>query len=161
MDIKFTEENLKKLEQEKKKYPDEMSALMAALWLAQEQFGWLSIDIMRYVADLLHLPHEHVFGVANFYTMYNKKPVGKYHIQVCTNISCMLCGGYEVLDYISDKLKIETGETTDDYMFTLSEAECLGSCGTAPMMQINNYFEEELSKEKIDKIISSLSKNTQ
>ena len=95
MEIKFTEESLKKLEAEKKKYPTEMAALMSALWIAQEQFGWLSIDIMRYVADLLHLPHEHVFGVARFYTMYDKKPIGKYHIQVCTNVSCMLCGGYE------------------------------------------------------------------
>jgi NADH-quinone oxidoreductase subunit E len=157
MEITFTEENLKKLESEKKKYPDEMSAVMPALWLAQEQFGWLSIDVMRYVADLLHLPHEHVFGVAGFYTMYDKKPVGKYHIQVCTNISCMLCGGYEVLDYISEKLNIKEGGTTEDKLFTISEVECLGSCGTAPMMQINNYYEENLTKERIDKIISNLS----
>jgi len=158
MEIKFTIESLKKLEAEKKKYPTEMAALMSALWIAQEQFGWLSIDVMRYVADLLHLPHEHVFGVAGFYTMYDKKPIGKFHIQVCTNVSCMLCGGYEVMDYISQKLKIQKGETTGDNLFTLNEAECLGSCGTAPMMQVNNYFEENLTSEKIDKIITDLSK---
>ena len=158
MEIKFTEENLKKLEEEKKKYPTEKAAVMSALWIAQEQFGWLSIDVMRYVADLLHLPHEHVLGVARFYTMYDKKPIGRFHLQVCTNVSCMLCGGYEVMDYISRKLNIKKGETTPDNLFTLNEAECLGSCGTAPMMQVNNYFEENLNSEKIDDIISHLSK---
>ena len=89
--------------------------------------------------------------------MYNRKPVGKHHLQVCTNVSCMLRGSYDVLDYISSKLNIKPGETTGDNKFTLSEAECLGSCGTAPMMQVNDYYEENLSKERIDKIISELS----
>ena len=91
--------------------------------------------------------------------MYNKKPVGKYHLQVCTNVSCMLCGGYDVVDYISNKLDIGLGETTPDGKFTLIEAECLGSCGTAPMMQINDYYEENLSKDKIDSILEKLSKS--
>ncbi|RPI18791.1 MAG: NAD(P)H-dependent oxidoreductase subunit E [Ignavibacteriae bacterium] len=158
MEIKFTEENLKKLEDIKRKYPTAKAALMPALWLAQEQFGWLSADVMRYVGIILNIPYEHVYGVVYFYTMYNRKPVGKYHIQVCTNISCMLRGSYDVLDYIAQKLNIHAGETTGDNKFTLSEAECLGSCGTAPMMQVNDYYEENLSKERIDKIISELSK---
>jgi NADH-quinone oxidoreductase E subunit len=158
MEIKFTDENLKKLEVAKSRYPDKAAALMPALWLAQEQFGWLSIDVMKYVGSLLEVPFENILGVAEFYTMYNKKPVGKYHLQICTNISCMLCGGYDVLDYISSKLDIRTGETTPDQQFTLSEAECLGSCGTAPMMQVNNYYEENLTKEKIDTILEKLSK---
>ncbi len=159
MEIKFTEENLKKLEEAKSHYPTEHAALMAALWLAQEQYGWLSTDVMKYVGNVLNIPYEHVLGVAEFYTMYNKKPVGKYHLQVCTNVSCMLCGGYDVVDYISDKLNIGIGETTPDGQFTLIEAECLGSCGTAPMMQVNNYYEENLSKDKIDSILEKLSKS--
>lgn len=157
MEIKFSEENLKKTEEIKAKYPEAKAALMPVLWLAQEQFGWLSSDVMKYAGDLLDIPYEHVYGVVYFYTMYNRKPVGKYHLQVCTNVSCMLRGSYDVLDYISSKLNIKPGETTDDNKFTLSEAECLGSCGTAPMMQINDYYEENLSKERIDKIISELS----
>lgn len=153
MEIKFTEENLKKLEASRKKYPTPDAALMDALWLAQEQFGWLSVEAMEYVGSLLGIPYEHVLGVAEFYTMYNKKPVGKYHLQVCTNVSCMLCGGYDVLDYISDKLGIGVGETTPDGKITLIEAECLGSCGTAPMMQVNNYYEENLNKDKIDSLL--------
>jgi NADH-quinone oxidoreductase E subunit len=159
MEIKFTEENLKKLEQAKSHYPNTHAALMPALWLAQEQFGWLSIDVMKYVGSILNIPYENVLGVAEFYTMYNKKPVGKNHLQVCTNVSCMLCGAYDILDYISDKLDIKAGETTDDGKFTLSEAECLGSCGTAPMLQLNNYYEENLTKEKIDNLIEKLSKS--
>jgi len=159
MEIKFTEENLKRLEEVKSHYPTKDAALMGALWIAQEQFGWLSKDVMQYVGDVLGIPYEHVLGVAEFYTMYNKQPVGKYHLQVCTNVSCMLCGGYDVVDYISDKLNIGLGETTPDGQFTLIEAECLGSCGTAPMMQINNYYEENLTKDKIDGIIEKLSKS--
>ncbi len=157
MEIKFSEENLRKTEEIKAKYPTAKAALMPVLWLAQEQFGWLSSDVMRYAGDLLNIPYEHVYGVVYFYTMYNRKPVGKHHLQVCTNVSCMLKGSYDVLDYISSKLNIKPGETTGDNKFTLSEAECLGSCGTAPMMQVNDYYEENLSKERIDKIISELS----
>lgn len=159
MDIEFTKENLERLEKAKKKYPTNDAALMDALWIAQEQFGWISRDVMKYVGNILNIPYEHVLGVAEFYTMYNKKPVGKYHLQVCTNISCMLCGGYDVVDYISEKLDIGLGETTEDGKFTLSEAECLGSCGTAPMMQVNNYYEENLDKDKIDTILEKLSKS--
>lgn len=158
MELKFTEENLKKLEVSKSHYPTSQAALMDALWLAQEQFGWLSVDVMKYVGKLLDVPYEHILGVVEFYTMYNDKPVGKYHLQVCTNISCMLCGGYDIMDYISDKLDIRAGETTPDGRFTLSEAECLGSCGTAPMLQLNNYYEENLTKEKIDILLGKLSK---
>lgn len=158
MEIKFSEDNLKKIEDIKKKYPAAEAVLMPVLWLAQEQFGWLSTDVMKYVGNILNIPYDRVYGVVYFYTMFNSKPVGKNHLQVCTNVSCMLRGGYNILDYISQKLNIKLGETTEDQMFTLSEAECLGSCGTAPMMQVNDYYEENLTKERIDKIISELSK---
>lgn len=157
MEIKFTNENLIKLNEIISRYPDTHSALMPALWLAQEQFGWISKEVMEYVGKILKIPVEHILGVIKFYTMYNKNPVGKYHIQVCTNVSCMLRGGYELMDYISGKLSIKPGETSNDGKFTITEVECLGSCGTAPMMQVNNYFEENLTKEKIDKLISVLS----
>lgn len=157
MDFKFSEENKKKLNDYINRYPFKQAALLPALWLAQEQFGWISNDIMRYVGDYLEIPYEQVYGVVQFYTMYNKRPIGKNHIQVCTNISCMLRGGYDVLDYISKKLDIKPGKTTSDNKFTLSEVECLGSCGTAPMMQVNDHYEENLNHERIDKIISELS----
>lgn len=157
MEIKFSLENLKKIEEIRSHYPTGASALMPVLWIAQEQFGWISTDVMRYVGELLEIPYEQVYGVVKFYTMYNSVPVGKNHIQVCTNVSCMLRGAYGMLDYISQKLGIKPGETTQDEVFTLNEVECLGSCGTAPMMQLNNYYEEDLTKDKIDRIISSLS----
>src|SRR4030095_17208288 len=112
MEIKFTDENLKKLEVSKSHYPTSAAALMDALWLAQDQYGWLSVDVMKYVGKILDVPYEQVLGVVEFYTMYNNKPVGKYHLQVCTNISCMLCGGYDIMDYIFDKLYIRGGENT-------------------------------------------------
>jgi len=157
MDIKFTEENLRKLDEIKSHYPNTHAALMPALWLAQEQFGWISKEVMEYVGGILYIPLEHILGVVRFYTMFNKNPVGKHYLQVCTNVSCMLRGSYEMLDYISKKLKINAGETSEDGKFTLVEVECLGSCGTAPMMQVNNYFEENLTKDKIDKLIAELS----
>jgi NADH-quinone oxidoreductase subunit E len=159
MEIKFTENNLKKLEEIKTRYPNTRSAIMPALWMAQEQFGWISSEVIEYVGGLLNVPAEYILGVVRFYTMYNTKPVGKYHLQVCTNVSCMLRGGYDVLDYISNKLNIKPGETTADGNFTVTEVECLGSCSTAPMMQVNNYFEENLNNEKIDKLLSDMSKS--
>ena len=159
MEIKFTEENIKKLNDIKTHYPNTQAAVMPALWIAQEQFGWISKEIMEYVGSLLNIPVEKILGVVKFYTMYNTKPAGKKHLQVCTNVSCMLNGAYDILDYISEKLSIKPGETTPDGNFTLSEVECLGSCGTAPMMQLNNYFEENLTKDKIDGLISKTSKS--
>ena len=158
MEIKFTGENITKLNEVINRYPNKQAALLSALWLAQEQYVWISQGAMKYIGDFLEIPYEHVYGVVQFYTMYNKKPVGKFHMQVCTNVSCMLRGAYEIVKFISSELNIKPGETTPDGKFTLSEAECLGSCGTAPMMQVNNYYEENLDKNKITKLISELSK---
>ncbi|HEY9166842.1 MAG TPA: NADH-quinone oxidoreductase subunit NuoE [Candidatus Kryptonia bacterium] len=149
----FTEENLKKVEEVKKRYPTTMAALLPVLWIAQEQFGWISEEVMHYVADLLALPFEHVLGVVTFYTMFNRKPVGKYHLQVCANVSCMLRGSDNLVEYLERKLGVRTGETTPDKMFTLSEVECLGSCGTAPMMQVNNDYYENLTAAEVDHIL--------
>ncbi len=157
----FTEENLRKVEELKKSYPKPMAALLPVLWLAQEQFGWISDETMHYVAGLLDLPYNHVLGVVTFYTMYNQRPVGRYHIQVCANVSCMLRGSDNLIEHLEHRLGVRVGETTPDRLFTLSEVECLGSCGTAPMMQVNNDYYEDLSVEKIDNLIEEFRKQAQ
>ena len=152
----FSEENLKKLEQLKKQYPTTKSLTLPVLWIAQEQFGWISPETMKYVAELLNLPVSHIYGVVTFYTMFNTKPVGKYHLQICTNISCQLLGAEKLTDHVCNKLNVKLGETTPDKQFTLTEVECLGSCGTAPMMQVNDDYFENLSEEKVDKLLQEL-----
>ncbi len=154
----FTEENLRKVEEIKKRYQKPMAATLPVLWLAQEQFGWISEEVMHYVAGLLDVPFSHILGVVTFYTMYNKKPIGKYHIQVCANVSCMLRGSDNLVEHLERKLGVRPGETTPDKMFTLDEVECLGSCGTAPMMQVNDDYYENLTAERVDSILDELGK---
>lgn len=156
----LTKKEIKKVEEIKSRYPDEKAALLPLLWIIQEKYGWISEDSMRYSGDLLHIPYEQVLGVVTFYTMFNKQPRGKFHLQVCTNISCMLRGGYELFKYIENKLQLENEEATADSIFTIEEVECLGSCATAPMMQVNNKdFYENLTKEKVDEIIEHFREN--
>ena len=138
------------------KYPNKRSAAMDALRIAQKEAGYLTGDVMREVADILGMPAAQVNEVAAFYTMYDKKPVGRYHIQVCTNVSCSLLGAEHVVEFLSRKLGIKKGETTPDKKVTLSIVECLGSCGTAPMMQINDDYYENLTEEKIAEILKGL-----
>ena len=149
----LTEQNLKKIEEIKKRYPTAKAALLPTLWIAQEQYGWISQETMKEVASLLILPYGHVLGVVSFYSMFYDKPIGKYHLQVCTNVSCQLLGSEKIVDYLSKKCGTKIGETSVDAKYTLSEVECLGSCGTAPMMQINDEYYENLTKEKIDHIL--------
>lgn len=151
----FNEEELRKVEEIKSHYPSAQAALLPVLWMVQEKEGWISPDSMRYTGDLLNVPYEHILGVVTFYTMFNNQPRGKYHLQICTNVSCMLRGGYELYNYVSEKLGIKNNETTADGMFTIEEVECLGSCATAPMMQVNNKeYYENLDNGKIDDLIS-------
>ena len=138
-----------------------MAMLLPVLWIAQEQFGWISEEAMHYVAGLLNLPYEHVLGVVTFYTMFNRKPVGKYHIQVCANVSCMLKGSDNIVEHLEKKLGVKTGETTPDRLFTLSEVECLGSCGTAPMMQVNNDYYENLTAAEVDRLLEQFRRQVQ
>ncbi|NIV36678.1 MAG: NADH-quinone oxidoreductase subunit NuoE [Anaerolineae bacterium] len=149
-----------KLEIEKirDEYPDAQSALLPALYLAQQDYcGWLPEQAFDEVAEVMDLSATQVAAAATFYTMLNKKPVGRHLIQVCTNISCSLLGAEHLLSYISQKLGIDSGETTEDGRFTLLEVECLGSCGTAPMMQVDDAYHENLTEEKVDQILASLS----
>ena len=138
-------------------YPDAQSALLPALCLAQQDYGgWLPEDAFDEVATLMDLPPTKVAAVASFYTMLKRRPVGQHLIQVCTNISCSLLGAEHLLDYLARKLSIGVGETTPDGKFTLLEVECLGSCGTAPMMQIDDTYYENLTEEKVDSILAGM-----
>ena len=150
----FTQENLHKIEALKKRYPTMKAMTLPVLWMAQEQFGYISPEVMKYVAGLLNLPVHHVYGVVTFYTMFNTKPVGKYFLQVCTNVSCQLRGAERIAGHICRRLGVRIGETTSDKKFTVVEVECLGSCGTAPMMQVNDDYHENLTGEKVDKLLA-------
>ena len=152
----LSEEHLKTIEVLKGRYPHPQAVVMAALWMWQEEHGWVSEEGMRYVAGLLGIPEHHVLGVVSFYTMFNRTPVGRHKIEVCTNVSCMLRNSDRILEHIQEHLKIKAGETTADGKFTLLEAECLGSCGTAPMMQIGDAYHENLDVAKVDSILSGL-----
>ncbi len=153
MEFKFTENNLIRIEQETKKYPVKKPAVMAALYIAQEQNGFISSEVMKEVANILEISAEEVLGVVTFYTMYHQKQMGKFHIQVCTNVSCMLRGGYEIWNQVKNKFGIEHMGVTEDQKFSLEEVECMGSCGTAPMIAVNEDFYENLSKEKVEEIL--------
>ena len=155
----LSEELKSRITQLKERYPQARSALIPALHLAQrEHDGWLSDEVMVEVADVMGLPPAEVRSVVSFYTMFNRQPVGKHLVQVCTNISCSLLGAEHIVDHLKRALDIEVGETTDDGLFTLLEVECLGSCGTAPMMQVNDTYHENLTTERVDEILSKLAK---
>lgn len=154
MNIEFTQEELNKIEGIKAKYPETKAALMPVLWMAQKKWGWLSMDVMEYVGTLLNLPLSHIEGVANFYTMYFKKPMGRHHLQVCTNVSCMLRGGDKIYDAVSSKLNIKNNEVTADGRFSLEEVECMGACGGAPMIAVNEDFYEHFDIKNIDDFLN-------
>jgi len=157
--FKFTPENIERINQEIAKYPLKKPAVMAALYIAQEQNGYISNEVIKEVAEILEMTPEEVLGVVTFYTMYHQKQMGKMHIQVCTNVSCMLRGGYEIWDQVKDKLGIDNMGVSSDGLFSLEEVECMGSCGTAPMLAVNEDYYENLTKEKVEELINSL-KNT-
>ncbi len=137
-------------------YPAKRAAMMPVLWLAQKEFGHLSAEVQPYVAELMGFPLAWVSGVVSFYTMYYKKPIGRFHLQVCTNVSCMLRGSDDILRVIEERLKVGLGETTADGKFSLDEVECLASCATAPMMQVNEDFHENLTPESTLELIERL-----
>ena len=139
-------------------YPTREALLLPVLHAAQRAEGWLSDDTMKVVAEKLEMPVTKVKQVASFYTMFNKKPVGKCHLQVCNNIACWLRGSEELIHKIEKKLDVQLGETTADGRFTLTEVECLGSCGTAPVAQINDDYHENLTAADVDRIIEEWSR---
>ena len=139
-----------------KRYPTKRAALLPVLWLVQDQEGYISLDAVEFVASYLDLSPAEVWGTVSFYTMFPRKPLGKHHIQICTNLCCRLKGADWLLNYVQNKLGIKVGETTPDGKFHLSTVECLGSCGTAPMMQIDHDYYENLDATKVDGILSKL-----
>lgn len=156
-ELVWTDEERQRLDGWVAQYPTADGAVMKALWLAQEKFGWLAPEVMRLVADTLGLPYAKVYGVATFYTQYYKEPMGKYVLDVCTCFSCQVCGGYDMLHYLEETLGIKEGETTPDGLFSIREAECLGSCGSAPMLQVTNGpYVHNLTPEKCDRLVADL-----
>ncbi|MBN1155892.1 NADH-quinone oxidoreductase subunit NuoE [candidate division KSB1 bacterium] len=137
-------------------YPEKNSVIIPALHLIQDEFGWVPPAAMRQMAQLLNIASNTVFGVASFYTMFNNKPVGRYHIQICRNIACSLNGSKELLEHIMKKLGIQIGEVSNDGKFSVSTVECLGACGSAPVMMVNDVYYENLTEKKVDQIIKSL-----
>jgi len=144
------------IEAEFPKYPDKRSVLLPALWIVQEEAGYLSELAMIDVAELLDLTPVQVYDVATFYYMYNLKPVGKFHIQVCKTLSCSLVGANALIAYIQKRIEIRAGETTPDGLFSLKLVECLAACGSGPMMQINEDYYEHLTNQKVDQILDDL-----
>ena len=150
---------LSKIERETTKYPPEQrqSAVMSALAIAQDEHGWLSNEVMEEVAKVLRMPPVAVYEVATFYAMYNLKPAGRHKVTVCTNLPCALSGGADAAEYLKKKLGVDFNETTADGGFTLKEGECMGACGDAPVLLVDNKrMCSFMSNEKLDKLIEEL-----
>jgi len=159
MAIPFSQDLLTKVDALKARYPEgkQKSALIPLLHIAQDESnGWLDVPVMDYVAELLDITPIEVYEVASFYTMFNLQPVGKHLLEVCRTGPCMLNGSDDIIAHIQKRLNIKNGETSEDGMFTLKTAECLGACGYAPMMQLGKFYKEHLTIEKVDALIDEL-----
>lgn len=160
VDVKLPHSFEQRLQDLKRLYPQERSAILPALYLAQEHFGWINEDAVEWVSARLDIPPVHVLEVATFYTMYYKNPVGRYHIQVCRTLSCALKGSRNIVEYIRKRFGIGPGEISSDGMWSYEEVECLGSCGTAPACEINDTYFENLTEEELERIIRTIEQNT-
>lgn len=156
--FKFTPENEVKFQEYVSRYPIIDSVMLPALWLVQEQEEWVSPEAMIYVADKLGKTPIQVYEVATFYTMFNLKPIGKHHIELCKTLSCMLCGSRDIKSHIKQTIGIEPGQTSEDGLFHLSEVECMGACGGAPMFALDGQYHEKLTKEKVDALVAECKK---
>ncbi|UCD16560.1 MAG: NAD(P)H-dependent oxidoreductase subunit E [Candidatus Zixiibacteriota bacterium] len=154
----LNEQSIAEIREKMVKYPRRKSAILPALTVAYRQIGHLNEDLYGEISKIIEIPVVEIAEAASFYTMFPKHPVGKYLIQVCHNISCALLGADGLVRYLEKKLEIRKGETTPDNLFTLITVECLGSCSTAPMMQINDRYYENLTREKVDTILDELRK---
>ncbi len=153
MKIAFSDDAMKEFQEIVARYPNKRAALLPALHLAQREFAWLPYETLEYVGGLLELPYSEVYDTASFYTMFKLKPTGKYHLQVCHTLSCALRGAGAICGHVKEKYGIGNGETTPDGKLSLVKVECLGSCGTAPVVQINDDYYEDLSPEQLDRIL--------
>jgi NADH-quinone oxidoreductase subunit E len=158
MTFALTPERDRELAEILTRYPTKMAACIPALHLCQDQHGWVSDEVVAFVANRLDLPLAHVKGVVTFYTLFNQQPVGKHQVWVCRTLPCALRGAGEVLEHCEKRLGIKPGETTSDGTITLRTAECLASCGTAPMMQVDKTYHENLTLPQVDAILDRLQK---
>jgi NADH-quinone oxidoreductase subunit E len=155
--IQFSEEAMRRYEVIVSHYPQKRAAVLPVLTLAQHEFGWISPEVAEYVGKLMGYPASDMLSVATFYVMLHKKPAGKHHLEVCRNVSCWLMGTYACVDEIKRHLNIEVGGMTPDGKFSLALTECLGSCGTAPAMQVGDRYYENLTPKSVGEIIEKLS----
>ena len=158
MAVELTAETARKCEEIIARYPEgwKEAAILPVLHLVQKEWGYVSLEGLKYVSQLLGMPAARAAGVMSFYPMFHKAPVGRHVIQVCSTLSCALCGAEEVVDYLQEKLKIEVGETTGDGRFTLEKAECIAACEGGPAIRINDELHRYLTKEKLDKMLDGL-----
>ncbi|MFN0120201.1 MAG: NADH-quinone oxidoreductase subunit NuoE [Blastocatellia bacterium] len=152
----FSEANEKKIDELITRYPIKRSAILPALFIAQEEHGHVTDDDVRYLAGRLDMRVNEVEEVVTFYSMYSRHPIGKYKLQVCRTVSCMLAGAPRITEHICKKLNIKVGESTADLKFNVQEVECLGYCDLAPVLQVNFDYHEEITTAQIDKIIEDL-----
>ena len=157
-ELHFSKEAETEFQQLLTRYPTKQAVVIPALHLAQEEFGYVSVRAMEYVAQRLDLPASKVMSSATFYTMFNRHPVGKNHICVCTSPPCALVGSDKIVRFLEERLGVTVGETTPDKKFTLSRAECLASCGTGPMLGRNGEYFEDLDEQKLEKLLEEWSK---
>ena len=155
--VEFSQSSLALLEAQFKKYPSKQPVVLFALHLAQKEFGDLRDDVLKTVANVLDLPEAHVYGVATFYTMFNRKPGGKTTLRVCTNISCMLRGAYDVLKEIETKTGLQPGESNEE--FSLVEEECIAKCANAPAVLCGTKYFLDIGVEQVDGMLAELRKN--
>jgi len=154
--VRFSDERLNEIAALVKRYPSAQSALMPVLYMAQEDFGFLSMDTQKMIAGVLSLRLMQVREVVTFYTMFREQPCGTYLLEVCTNASCMLNGANELVDHMCNTLGIRQGETTPDGLFTITEVECAGACAGAPVVQVNNMYHECVTAESMDALITQM-----
>ncbi len=152
-DTRFSDETLKQMKAALEAYPSRASAILPVLQLAQREKGWISNDTIQFASELVGVPEARVRECVTFYTMFNQKPVGKFEISVCTNISCALVGGESIYGHFLKRLQIKDNETTPDGLLTVRHVECLASCASGPMALVNDEYVENLTPEKVDRLI--------
>lgn len=161
VELRFSDQAVQELEALKDHYPDLKSLILPALWIAQREYGWLPGEAIAEVAVRLNRSYAEVEGVATFYTMYDKHKPGKHKIEVCTCLTCAVCGAYKLGDYLRAKLGIEYGETTADGMFTIEEVECLDACDQAPLVQVGDQYYGPLDEASVDRLLDELRSTTE
>ncbi len=155
-EVRFDRTMERQIQQILTRYPSAQAALLPLVWLCQERWGWISPGIIRAVAQRLDLSPAFVEGVVTFYTMFQRQPPGRYLLQVCTTLSCQLCGTSRLVDHLKERLGVDFGGTTPDGRFTLVDVQCLGACGEGPIVQVNNDYYTELDVEKLDRLLDEL-----